>query len=32
VILGMVYDYPMIELKFDSTLVGSGEQRAPDSD
>jgi len=28
----MVYDYPMIELKFDSTLVGSGEQRAPDSD
>ncbi|NNE17670.1 MAG: hypothetical protein HKN10_04245, partial [Myxococcales bacterium] len=28
-ILGMVYDYPMIELTLDSTLVGSGEQRVP---
>jgi cycloeucalenol cycloisomerase len=28
-ILGMVYDYPMIELSFDATLVGSGEQRVP---
>ncbi len=28
-ILGMVYDYPMIELNLDSTLVGSGEQRVP---
>lgn len=28
-ILGMVYDYPMIEINFDSTLVGSGEQRVP---
>ena len=28
-ILGMVYDYPMIELNFDATLVGSGEQRVP---
>jgi cycloeucalenol cycloisomerase len=25
-ILGMVYDYPMIELNLDATLVGSGEQ------
>ena len=28
-VLGMVYDYPMIELTFDSALVGSGEQRVP---
>lgn len=28
-ILGMVYAYPMIELTFDATLVGSGEQRVP---
>ena len=28
-ILGMVYDYPMIELNFDATLVGSSEQRVP---
>ncbi|MGB8332460.1 MAG: hypothetical protein WCE62_20215 [Polyangiales bacterium] len=28
-VLGMVYDYPMIELTLDSTLVGSGEQRVP---
>ena len=28
-ILGMVYAYPMIELNFDATLVGSGEQRVP---
>jgi cycloeucalenol cycloisomerase len=28
-ILGMVYDYPMIELNLDSTLVGSGEQAVP---
>ena len=28
-VLGMVYDYPMIELTFDATLVGSGEQRVP---
>lgn len=28
-VLGMVYDYPMIELNFDATLVGSGEQRVP---
>ena len=28
-ILGMVYDYPMIALNLDSTLVGSGEQRVP---
>ena len=28
-ILGMVYDYPMIELTLDATLVGSGEQRVP---
>lgn len=27
--LGMVYDYPMIELNLDATLVGSGEQRVP---
>ena len=25
----MVYDYPMIELNLDATLVGSGEQRVP---
>jgi cycloeucalenol cycloisomerase len=28
-ILGMVYDYPTIELTLDATLVGSGEQRVP---
>ncbi len=28
-VLGMVYDYPMIELNLDSALVGSGEQRVP---
>ena len=28
-ILGMVYDYPMIELNLDATLVGSGEQHVP---
>lgn len=28
-ILGMVYDYPMIEINLDATLVGSGEQRVP---
>jgi cycloeucalenol cycloisomerase len=28
-VLGMVYDYPMIELNLDATLVGSGEQRVP---
>ncbi len=28
-VLGMVYDYPTIEITFDSTLVGSGEQRVP---
>jgi len=28
-VLGMVYDYPTIELNLDSTLVGSGEQRVP---
>ena len=28
-ILGMVYNYPMIELNLDSALVGSGEQRVP---
>ncbi len=28
-VLGMVYDYPMIELNFDATLVGSGSQRVP---
>jgi cycloeucalenol cycloisomerase len=28
-ILGMVYEYPMIELTLDATLVGSGEQRVP---
>ena len=28
-ILGMVYDYPMIEITLDATLVGSGEQRVP---
>ena len=25
----MVYDYPMIELNLDATLVGSGEQQVP---
>jgi len=28
-VLGMVYDYPMIELNFDAVLVGSGEQSVP---
>lgn len=28
-VLGMVYNYPMIELTLDATLVGSGEQRVP---
>jgi cycloeucalenol cycloisomerase len=28
-VLGMVYDYPTIDINFDSTLVGSGEQRVP---
>jgi cycloeucalenol cycloisomerase len=28
-VLGMVYDYPMIELNLDATLVGSGEQNVP---
>ena len=28
-VLGMVYEYPMIELNLDSALVGSGEQRVP---
>jgi len=28
-ILGMVYDFPMIELRLDSTLVGSGDQTVP---
>jgi cycloeucalenol cycloisomerase len=28
-VLGMVYEYPMIELNFDAALVGSGEQRVP---
>ncbi|MFW2388627.1 MAG: hypothetical protein ACN4G0_09845 [Polyangiales bacterium] len=28
-VLGMVYDYPMIELNLDATLVGSGEQQVP---
>ena len=28
-ILGMVYDYPMIDLNLDATLVGSGQQRVP---
>ena len=28
-VLGMVYDYPMIALTLDATLVGSGEQRVP---
>ena len=28
-VLGMVYDYPMIEINLDSTLVGSGKQRVP---
>jgi len=28
-VLGMVYDYPLIELELDSTLVGSGEQGVP---
>ncbi|HEY9036777.1 MAG TPA: hypothetical protein VIM96_08725 [Pseudomonadales bacterium] len=27
--LGMVYDYPMININLDSALVGSGEQRVP---
>jgi cycloeucalenol cycloisomerase len=28
-VLGMVYDYPMIEINLDATLVGSGEQQVP---
>lgn len=28
-VLGMVYEYPMIQLNLDATLVGSGEQRVP---
>jgi len=28
-ILGMVYDFPMLELTLDSTLVGSGDQTVP---
>ncbi len=28
-VLGMVYDYPMIELNLDAALVGSGEQQVP---
>lgn len=28
-VLGMVYDYPMIHLNLDATLVGSGDQRVP---
>lgn len=28
-VLGMVYDYPMIELTLDATLVGSGQQKVP---
>jgi len=28
-VLGMVYDYPAIELELDSALVGSGEQHVP---
>lgn len=28
-VLGMVYDYPMIDLNLDAALVGSGEQRVP---
>ena len=28
-VLGMVYDYPMIELNLDASLVGSGEQKVP---
>ena len=28
-VLGMVYDYPMIALNLDATLVGSGQQRVP---
>ena len=28
-VLGMVYDYPGIELNLDAALVGSGEQRVP---
>ena len=28
-VLGMVYDYPMIQLNLDATLVGSGEQHVP---
>ena len=28
-VLGMIYDYPMIEWTLDSTLVGSGQQRVP---
>ena len=28
-VLGMVYDYPMVDLTLDATLVGSGDQRVP---
>jgi cycloeucalenol cycloisomerase len=28
-VLGMVYDYPTIDLNLDAALVGSGEQRVP---
>lgn len=28
-VLGMVYDYPQLSWRFDSTLVGSGEQSVP---
>ena len=28
-VLGMVYEYPMIELNLDAALVGSGQQRVP---
>ena len=28
-VLGMVYDYPMIDLTLDAVLVGSGEQEVP---
>jgi len=28
-VLGMVYDYPTIDLNLDATLVGSGEQQVP---
>lgn len=28
-VLGMVYEYPMIDINFDAALVGSGEQKVP---